>query len=101
MRPRPSRGAFVLYVHFCLQYILNILTLQQKQDGIHCQRPTPPPPHLRETELWRCGRGGGRGGREEKVHLKTHAPLGGGVGKKQKPLFNAWIVTTFYTISIG
>ena len=28
-----------------------------------------------------CGRGGG--GREEKVHLKTHAPLGGGMGKKR------------------
>ena len=28
---RPSRGAFVFYVHFCLLYILNILTLQQKK----------------------------------------------------------------------
>ena len=25
--------------------------------------------------------GRGRGGRDKKVHLKTHAPLGGGVGK--------------------
>ena len=50
----------------------------------------PPPPtafsvpnrnvlYQRETKLWRCERGGG----EEKVHLKTHAPLGGGVGKKE------------------
>ena len=28
---RPSRGAFVFYVHFCLLYILNILTLQQQK----------------------------------------------------------------------
>ena len=31
---RPSRGAFVFYVHFCLLYILNILTMQQK-NGSH------------------------------------------------------------------
>ena len=31
---------------------------------------------------WRCGRGRGRGGRGgETCHLKTHAPLRGGVGK--------------------
>ena len=45
--------------------------------------------YLRETKLWRCGRGGrgrgrgGRGGRGKKVHLKTYAPLGGGVGKNE------------------
>ena len=54
--------------------------------------PRPPPTafsvhnrnilYLRETKLWRCE----RGGREEKVHLKTHAPLGGGVGKNR----NIW-----------
>ena len=29
-------------------------------------------------QIWRCG----KGGRGETCHLKTHAPLGGGVGKK-------------------
>ena len=61
-----------------------------KQDDIHCQGPTPPPMafsvpnrnvlYLRETKLWRCERRR-RGGRGENVHLKTHAPLGGHVGK--------------------
>ena len=38
--------------------------------------------YLRETKIWRCGRGGRGGG--ETFHLKTHAPLGGRVGKKKK-----------------
>ena len=38
--------------------------------------------YLRETKLWRCERRRGGGGRRgENVHLKTHAPLGGRVGK--------------------
>ena len=65
-----------------------------KQDGIDSQRPMPPPTafsvpnrnvlYLRETKLWRCGRGGRgrRGGREENVHLLTHAPARG-MGKKE------------------
>ena len=85
---------------FCDSYILtNFGSCQKKkQDGIHCQRPTPPPTaffvpninvlYLRETKLWRCGRGGrrrgrgrgGRGGRGENVHLLTHASARG-VGK--------------------
>ena len=65
--------------------------MNMKQDGRHCQRPTPPPMafsvpnrnilYLRETKLWRCGRGGRDRGGGETCHLKTHAPLGGGVGK--------------------
>ena len=88
-RNHPPPPAPLMWTMFCFhhcfivfsQFLEIIFTLKVKQDGIHCQRPTPPPPrrflYLRETKLWRCG----RGGREEKVHLKTHAPLGGGVGK--------------------
>ena len=47
-----------------------------------CSVPNRNVLYLIETKLWRCGRGGRRGGRGKKVHLKTHAPLGGGVGKK-------------------
>ena len=34
--------------------------------------------HLCSAPSWRCE---GKGGGGEKVHLKTHAPLGGHVGK--------------------
>ena len=41
--------------------------------------------YLRETKLWRCERRRGGGGRRgENVHLKTHAPLGGRVGKNRR-----------------
>ena len=39
--------------------------------------------YLTETKSWRCEEERrGEEGREEKVHLKTHAPLGGRMGKK-------------------
>ena len=52
-----------------------------EQDGIYCQRPTPPPTafsvpnrnvlYLRETKLWRCE----RGGRGETCHCCWPTPL--------------------------
>ena len=77
--------------------------LVKKQDRITAKDPRPPP-HVTvmafsvsivsgrwnqvlvsgRWQIWRCGRGGkgGRGGGGgETCHLKTHAPLGGGVGK--------------------
>ena len=77
--------------------------VKKKQDGIHCQGPTCPPRrflYLTETKSWRCEEGGGEGeggegeggegegGEGEKVHLKTHTPLGGRVGKNTKKYKN-------------
>ena len=72
-----------------------------KQDGIDSQRPMPPPPptafsvpnrnvlYLRETKLWRCGRGRGRGrGGRETCHLLTHAPARG-MGKNTSSMITA------------
>ena len=68
--------------------------------------PRPPPPtafsvpnrnilYLRETKIWRCGRGGRDrgGGGGETCHLKTHAPLGGGVGKNMSKYWKRTITT--------
>ena len=41
-----------------------------KQDCMACSLIFPVP------QVWWCEGGGGEGGEEEKVHLKTHAPLG-------------------------
>ena len=70
--------------------ILTEETLNKMEYTAKDPRPPPPPTafsvpkrnvlYLRETKLWRCGRG--RGG--ETCHLKTHAPLGGCVGKKTR-----------------
>ena len=55
--------------------------LEEKQDGIHSQGPTPPQHflYLRETKSWWCE---GEGG-EEKVSMLTHATTRG-VGNNNK-----------------
>ena len=69
--------------------------------------PHPPPPlcflYLTETNSWRCEEGSrGEAGREEKVPLKTHAPLGGRMGKnvtekEDQPGFSDWIWMELHT----
>ena len=59
--------------------ILQESKCQNKQDGIHSQGPTPPPPpqrflYLRETKSWRLE---GRGREGENVHLLTHTTARG------------------------
>ena len=65
--------------------------LEEKQDGIHSQGPTPPQHflYLRETKSWWCEEEGGDGeggeGGEEKVSMLTHATTRGvGNNKKKK-----------------
>ena len=53
----------------------------KKQDGIHCQGPTPPWRllYLIETKSWWCGEG------EEKVSILTHTTARG-MGKKHSTI---------------
>ena len=77
------------------------IVLYDKQDGIHCQGPMPPPRcflYLTETTSWKWEEGEeeGEGEREggEKVSLKTHATTRG-MGKNERMAMSNRILRRF------